>query len=66
MDKQQKKKELLEKREKYEEKLKNLRIGFRGVRHEDSVSEIKYSMIKVYEDFINSIDEEIAQLDKKD
>jgi hypothetical protein len=65
MNKQQKKKELLEKREKYEEKLKNLKIGFRGVRHEDSASEIRYSMIKVYEDFINSIDEEIAKLDQE-
>lgn len=63
MNKEEKKKELLQKREKYEEKLKNLRIGFRGVRHEDSASEIRYSMIKVYEDFINSIDEELRQLE---
>lgn len=62
MNKSQKKKELLAKKAIYQEKLNKLKIGFHGVRHEDSASEIRYSMIKVYEDFINSIDEELKNL----
>lgn len=64
MTKLQQKKELLEKKAAYQVKLDKLRIGFHGVRHEDSASEIRYSMIKVYEDFINSIDEELKQFEK--
>ena len=62
MTKAQQKKELLAKRATYQAKLDKLHIGFHGVRHEDSASEIRYSMIKVYEDFINSIDEELKNL----
>ncbi len=57
-------KDLVKKRAEYEEKLRNARIGFRGVRHEDSASEIRYTQIKVYEGFINSIDEELASMKK--
>ena len=56
--------ELLKKRAEYEEKLKKAYIGFRGVRHENSASEIRYTQIKVYEGFINSIDEELAEMKK--
>jgi hypothetical protein len=45
------------------EKLEGLYKNFRGVKHEDSASEIKYVQIKVLEDFINSIDAEIKSLD---
>lgn len=63
-------KDLVEKRAQYEEKLRKAYVGFRGVRHEDSASEIRYTQIKVYESFIHSIDEELASmkrpyLDKK-
>lgn len=61
---QEKYNHLIEKRAKYEEKLKNLYKGFRGVRHEDSASEIRYTQIKVYESFINSIDDEIRAMKK--
>lgn len=54
--------ELLEKKQKYQEKLTNLYKNFRGVKHEDSSSEIKYAQIKVYEDFINSIEDELKTL----
>lgn len=63
MGKAQKKQQLLQKREDYEAKLKKLYIGFRGVVHENSASEIRYTQIKVYESFINSIDEEIKALE---
>jgi hypothetical protein len=55
-------KELQEKRTKYDEKLKIMYKNFKGVKHENSDSEIKYTMIKVYEDFIRSIDAEIKVL----
>ena len=45
------------------EKLEGLYKNFRGVKHEDSASEIKYVQIKVLEDFINSIDAEIKSLE---
>lgn len=54
--------ELVKKKAEYEEKLKKLYLGFRGVRHEDSASEIRYTQIKVYESFIHSIDEELRTL----
>lgn len=57
-------KELKEKKEKYEEKLKFLYKNFRGVIHEDSSSEIKYTQIKVYESFMHSIEEEIKKLEE--
>ena len=62
MEKHAKINELKQKKIEYEEKLKKLYIGFRGVRHEDSASEIRYTQIKVTESFIHSIDEEIKAL----
>jgi hypothetical protein len=61
----QKYNQLLQKRAEYEEKLKNLYKGFRGVSHENSAAEIRYSQIKVYEDFIASIDQELRALQSK-
>ncbi|MEK7497628.1 MAG: hypothetical protein AAB656_01785 [Patescibacteria group bacterium] len=52
-------KELLKKKEEAIEKLNFLYKGFHGVRHEDSASEIRYTQIKVLEDYINSINEEL-------
>lgn len=62
MDTQKKIKELEQKREEYKLKLEGMWKNFRGVKHEDSVSEIRYSQIRVYEDFVNSITEEINRL----
>lgn len=55
-------KELLEKKASYEEKLTHLYRNFRGVIHEDSSSEIKYTQIKVYESFVQSIEEELKSM----
>ncbi len=57
-------KDLQEKRVQYDTKLTAMYKNFRGVKHENSDSEIKYTMIKVYEDFIRSIDDEIKMLTK--
>lgn len=56
--------ELKEKRDKYKNKLVNMYKNFRGVKHEDSLSELRYSEIKVYEDMLNSVEEEIKELAK--
>lgn len=64
--KSQKIKELQKKREEAEAKLKSLYIGFRGVRHENASSEIRYTQIKVMEAYINSIDDELASLEREE
>lgn len=53
--------ELKAKRDKYKEKLTNMYKNFRGVKHENSLSELRYSEIKVYEDLLNSVEEEIKK-----
>jgi hypothetical protein len=58
----QKIEELSQKKKFYEDKLAFLYRNFRGVHHEDSNSELKYTQIKVYEDFIRSIDAELKAL----
>lgn len=45
----------------YEEK-KRL---FRGVRHEDSLSELRYSEYMVYKDMVEGLEKEIRELKKK-
>ena len=50
---------LIKKRDEYKTKLKEMYKHFRGVKHENALSELKYSEIKVYEDFVRSLDEEI-------
>lgn len=44
------------------EKLKELHKNFRGVKHEDSASEMKYTTLRVYEAHLHSIDEELRSL----
>ncbi len=67
MDKPLTKKEKIEslhkKREEIIAKLTGLYKNFRGVIHEDSSSEMKYTQIKVLESFIESINAEIKQLE---
>ncbi len=53
--------ELKAKRDKYKEKLTNMYKNFRGVKHENSLSELRYSEIQVYEDLLNSVEEEIKK-----
>jgi hypothetical protein len=56
--------QLKKQKEEAEAKLANLYKNFRGVIHEDSSSEMKYTQIKVLESFIISIEEEIKSLEK--
>lgn len=63
MNKNKRLKELKEKRDKYKEKLTEMYKHFRGVKHENSLSELRYSQIKVYEDMLNSVVEEIKKLE---
>lgn len=46
---------------KYRERLKN----FRGVPHESAMGELNYSELKVREDFVRSLRDEVSQLEKK-
>ena len=55
---------LIKRRDEYKAKLKEMYKHFRGVKHENALSELKYSEIKVYEDFVNSLTEEIANFKK--
>ncbi|MDP3917564.1 MAG: hypothetical protein Q8Q30_00085 [Candidatus Woesebacteria bacterium] len=57
-------KELTKKRDGYKAKLIEMNKHFRGVKHENALSELRYSEIKVYEDFVKSLDEEIANFKK--
>jgi len=60
MDKNLKK--LTNKRNGYKAKLIEMNKHFRGVKHENALSELRYSEIKVYEDFVRSLDEEIKTI----
>ena len=55
--------ELHRKREEVIVKLNGLYKNFRGVIHEDSSSEMKYTQIRVLEGFIESLNAEIAALE---
>ncbi len=57
--------ELKQRRDKYKEKLTRMYKNFRGVKHENSLSELQYSEIKVYEDLLNSVVDEIKQIENK-
>ncbi len=54
-------KKLAEAEEKYRERLKR----FRGVPHESAAGELSFSELKVREDFVHSLREEIKVLEKK-
>jgi uncharacterized coiled-coil DUF342 family protein len=62
MDKNTKLQELKLKRDDYKAKLKEMYKHFRGVKHENSLSELQDSTIKVYEDIVRSLNEEIEVL----
>jgi len=47
------------------EKVKFLRKNFRGVHHEDSASEMKYTTLKVYEAHLQSIEDELRSHGEK-
>jgi hypothetical protein len=62
MNKAQKIKELEEKLAKAEEKYKFRLSRFRGVSHESAQGELSYSDLKVWEDHVNTIKDELAVL----
>jgi hypothetical protein len=61
--KEEKLKELHKKRNEAIAKLEDLHKNFRGVHHEDSASEIKYTQIMVLESFVESLNAEIKSLE---
>lgn len=62
MDKDKKIQELTKKSILYKEKLTQMYKYFHGVKHESAHSELQYSEIKVYEDMLNSVLQEINNL----
>lgn len=64
--KEEKLAELHKKREEVITKLNGLYKNFRGVIHESSDSEMKYTQIKVLEGFIESLNAEISNLTLRD
>jgi len=62
MNNSKKLQELTKKRDSYKEKLTLMYKHFHGVKHESAHSELQYSEIKVYEDMLNSVVEEITKL----
>jgi hypothetical protein len=62
MDKNTKLQEKITKRNGYKAKLVLLYKNFRGVKHENSLSELQDSTIKVYEDIVRSLNQEIEVL----
>jgi len=62
MDKTTKLKEHIIKRDNYKAKLKEMYKHFRGVKHENALSELQDSQIKVYEDIVRSLNQEISEL----
>jgi len=53
---------LIKKRDAYKVKLIEMYKHFHGVKHESAHSELQYSEIKVYEDMLNSVVNEISKL----
>lgn len=58
-------KELLKKESEAEKQYKYRLSRFRGVPHESAAGELSYSELKVREDYLKSIRDEIAALRKK-
>jgi hypothetical protein len=54
--------DLIKKRDEYKVKLKEMYRHFHGVKHESAHSELQYSEIKVYEDMLNSVVNEINSI----
>ena len=65
MDKAAKLKSLKEKLKNYEDKLTREMKGYRGVIHESASSEIKHDRVMVIKAMVESLQEEIANLEKE-
>jgi len=57
---------LEEQLEKYKKIYEVKKRNFRGVRHEDSLSELRYSEYMVYKDMVEGLEKEIRELKKPD
>lgn len=57
--------ELIKRRDHAKERLKLLYLNFRGVKHEDSASEIKDMQIKVLESYIAGLEADIKNYKKR-
>ncbi len=64
LSKSEKLKELKVKRDEYRIRINELYKNFRGVKHENSLSELRYSEIKVKEDMLGSVLREIKTLEE--
>ena len=62
MDNRRKLKELEEKLAKYKPIFLEKKRNFRGVRHESSISELRYTEFMVYKNIVEGLEKEIAQL----
>ena len=56
---------LEEQLEKYKKIYEVKKRNFRGVRHEDSLSELRYSEYMVYKDMVEGLTKEIGELKEK-
>jgi len=65
MDKKLKLVELETKLDKYRAELKEKMKTFHGVRHENSLSELKYTQIMVLRDMIRGLEQELLKLNGK-
>lgn len=63
--KEQKITHLYEEKARLSERLAGLYKNFRGVKHEDSASEMKYTTLRVLEAHLRSIDDELRSLGEK-
>lgn len=57
--------ELEEKLAKYKPIYLEKKRNFRGIKHEDSLSELRYTEFKVYEDMVRGLEREIQQIKTK-
>jgi len=64
MNKEEKIKKLKEKLDEYEKKLAKEMIGYKGVVHESAASEIKHNKVMVLNAMVESLKEEIRNLEK--
>lgn len=64
MDNKIKYKALLDRRDKLAQRLKHKYKGYRGVIHENALSELRHSEVKVLEAQLISLDEEIKILEE--
>jgi len=64
MDTTTKIQELKDKLAKYRPIYEQKRREFRGVRHEDSLSELRYTQFMVYKNLVESLEQELRSLTK--